>query len=297
MSLQQFPNPALNHLKVGSFAEYQSLLIVDRELYLLMQDVEKAILYQEQGKNNFQVNGYCHVCNSESYFLVNYNHGYEVDGFKFPNWRESLFCPQCSLNNRMRSILHIFDLECNPQKNVSIYLTEQVTPLYQYIKQRFPLTTGSEYLGNDIAPGSLNAQGIRNESLTNLSFDNYQFDFLLSFDVFEHIPHYQKAFSECFRVLKTGGKMIFSVPFCKWSETNIIRAKVGDDGKIIHLKEPVYHGDPLNKDGILCFQDFGWEMLNELREVGFQEVTAIIYGSRFYGYLGGGHIAFIARKM
>jgi len=291
-----FPLPVLQYLKISSFEEYNKIQKIDSSLYLLMQDLEAAILYEQQGKSNFSIYGHCFVCNCESSFLVDYRHSHKINGNQIPNWRERLVCPQCGLNNRMRAIIHIFKKECNPQSTAKIYLTEQVTPLYKYIKQQFQLTIGSEYLGNNLAQGFVDDRGIRNESLTSLSFKEGQFDFLLSFDVLEHIPEYKKAFSECFRVLKPEGKMVFTVPFAKRSEKNIIRAIINETGEVTHIKNPVYHGDPLNKKGILCYQDFGWEMLEELQEVGFNKVQAIIYGSRFYGYLGGGHIAFIASK-
>lgn len=288
--------PKLESICVHSYQEYKQLETVDNQIYLSVQKTQQKLLQEARDSKSFQFKGYCKVCDRSSEFLVDYRHSHQVDGVNIPNWRERLVCPTCSLNNRMRSAIHLFLEECQPQKNSKIYLTEQVTPLYDYFKQNFSNVTGSEYLEEKIPYGSLTENGIRNESLTGLTFNDGEFDFILSFDVLEHIPDYNQAFAECYRVLNKNGKMLFTVPFCKWSELNIIRAKIDDTGKIVHLEEPVYHGDPLNDEGILCFQDFGWEILKELKEVGFNNVKAIVYGSSFYGYLGGGHIAFIAEK-
>lgn len=288
--------PNLESICVHSYQEYKRLETVDNQIYLSVQKTQQKLLKEAQDSSSFKFRGYCKVCDHPSDFLVDYRHSHQVNGVNVPNWRERLVCPTCSLNNRMRSAIHLFLEECQPQKNSEIYLTEQVTPLYHYFKKNFPNATGSEYLEAKIPYGSLTEDGIRNESLIGLTFDDGEFDFILSFDVLEHIPDYKKAFAECYRVLNQNGKMLFTVPFCKWSERNIIRAKIDDTGKIVHLEEPVYHGDPLNDEGILCFQDFGWEMLQELKVVGFSNVKAVIYGSSFYGYLGGGHIAFIAEK-
>jgi SAM-dependent methyltransferase len=46
----------------------------------------------------------------------------------------------------------------------------------------------------------------------SLSFKDNFFDLIVSFDVFEHIPNDKLAVKECYRVLKPGGKLIFSVP-------------------------------------------------------------------------------------
>ncbi|ELS05436.1 methylase involved in ubiquinone/menaquinone biosynthesis [Xenococcus sp. PCC 7305] len=288
--------PHLSYLKAKSFDEYQRLRSVSRELYILMQDIEQAILYNHQDQDHVELNGYCHVCDSFSHFKIDCSRGRNVNDLKIPNWREGLACVKCRLNNRKRGSLHIFFRECSPSQESKIYLTEQKSPLYKHVAQKFPLTCGSEYLGEKIAYGTMTKDGIRNESLTGLSFENNKFDYILSFDVLEHIPNYIQAFKECLRVLKPKGKLVFSVPFNINSPSNIIRAKVDHEGNIIHLKPAQYHGDPMSKDGVLCFQDFGWQMLDEIREVGFSCVEAIIYRSRFYGYLGNSHTVFVAQK-
>jgi len=155
---------------------------------------------------------------------------------------------------------------------------------------------GSEYLGSSIPFGQSNTDGLRNENLTHLSFPDSVFDAVLSFDVIEHIPDYPRAFAECARVLKPGGKMLLSVPFDVSSQRNQIRARVHDDGRIEHILSPEYHGDPLNAAGCLCFQHFGWEMLDEIKRAGFPSVSAIAYYSRDYGYIGGEQIQFLAEK-
>jgi Methyltransferase domain len=287
----------LQLLRIHSFQEYCQLRPVEDKLLNISQNIENEILEQSKNQDCFEVDGYCKICNASSSFLVDYLYCNEVNNVKIPNWRERVICLSCQLNNRMRAAIHILLQESNPSPEAKIYLTEQVTPLYHYIKHKFPNTVGSEYFGQDIAPGFVQENNIRHESLTNLSFKDGEFDFILSFDVFEHIPNYQQAFSECYRVLNSTGRMIFTVPFIKNYADNSIRAKVVDDnGNIIHIQQPQYHGDPVNEGGILCFQDFGWQMLDELRALGFQDAAALIYWSDCFGYFGGTQIAFIAIK-
>ncbi len=288
--------PKLEFLQIFSYQEYKSLESIANQIYCSVQNTQKKLLEEAQDKDSFSFQGYCRVCNISTQFLVDYRYSHQVQGKKVPNWRERLSCPNCRLNNRMRATIHLFLEECNPIKNSYIYLTEQVTPLYKYFKNNFSNVIGSEYLGNQISYGSVLENGIRNESLTELSFEDGKFDFILSFDVLEHIPDYQKAFAECYRVLNSNGKMLFTVPFRQRSEKNLIRAKLDSQGNLVHVEKPVYHGDPINNKGILCFQEFGWQILDELKDVGFDEVKAIIYGSGFYGYLGGGNIIFVAQK-
>ena len=286
----------LQLLRIHSFQEYCQLQSVENELLNTSKNIENKIIEEAYNKNSFPIEGYCKICNASSSFLVDYLYCNEVNNVKIPNWRERIICLSCKLNNRMRAAIHILLQELQPSPEAKIYLTEEVTPLYHYIKQKFPNTVGSEYFGKDVAPGLIQDNDIRHESLTNLSFKDGEFDFILSFDVFEHIPNYQQAFSECYRVLNSTGKMIFTVPFINNYADNSIRAKVDDNGNIIHIQQPQYHGDPVNEGAILCFQDFGWQMLDELRALGFQDAAALIYWSDYFGYLGGAQIAFIAIK-
>ena len=88
--------------------------------------------------------------------------------------------------------------------------------------------------------------------------------------------------------------MLWSVPFDRNSEQNIIRARLREDGTVEHLLEPEYHGDPVNQEGCLCYYHFGWQMLEQVREVGFRDAYAVLFWSREFGYLGGEQLLFVA---
>jgi hypothetical protein len=59
-----------------------------------------------------------------------------------------------------------------------------------------------------------------------------------------------------------------TVPFGLNDRTTLIRARVDHTGSIEHLLPPVFHNDPLSLGGILCFQVFGWDLLDLLRDLG-----------------------------
>jgi len=286
--------PPLNITAISSYEEYNSYIKKNQKKYLLINSFERSLIPKKA--NNFLFEGYCYVCKTYVNFLVDFKNAYKVDDILVPNWRETLICPKCGLNNRMRAAIDIFCRKFSPKKNSNIFITEQTTILYKEIKKMFPGIQGSEYLGDSIALGSHNNQGIRNEDLTQLSFDNDKFDYILSFDVFEHIPNYKKALKECYRCLRPGGVLFFSVPFITTSIKNRIRAVLSEEGKIIHLLPPEYHGDPLRPEGCLCFYHFGWELLDEIRALGFEDVKALLYWSIELGYLGGEQIIFAAKK-
>jgi SAM-dependent methyltransferase len=228
--------------------------------------------------------------------LSSWKYAYEVDGHLQVNWREHLLCPLCHLNNRRRASIHLLTDIVHATKRSHIYATEQWSPLYRHLRKCFPLLEGSEYLGEAVPIGYINSAGIRNEDLTRLSFRDETFDAILSFEVLEHIPEYCRAFAECARILKPSGKMLFSVPFDTRAARNRIRARVRTDGTIEHRLPPEYHGHPKKSTGSLCFQHFGWDMLQQMSEAGFFSVSALCYYSREYGYLGGEQIQFLAEK-
>ena len=280
--------------KVGSFDEYKDYASSMIEEYENRLRIEKSIAADRQ---EFQVGGFCQVCRVAVDFHVDLQFGYQgQNGRMTPNWRERLTCQYCGLNNRMRASLHIFDEICNPDKKSAIYITEQTTPVYERLRADFVNVAGSEYLGKDILPGRKSLLGIRNESLTNLTFADDSFDYLLCFDVLEHIPDFEKALTECFRVLKPGGRFIFSVPFDLNSPENIVRASLDHSGDVRHILPAEYHGDPLSNKGCLCFYHFGWELLDCIRAKGFGRAECLFYWSQKYGYLGGDQFIFMAQK-
>lgn len=211
------------------------------------------------------------------------------------NWRERVMCPVTNLNNRLRACVHLLDVELAPYEDDRIFISEQVTPLYQFLKPKYRNLLGSEFLGFDKVSGSVNEHGVRHEDMTALSFETDSLDYILSFDCLEHFPSFEDAFKECSRVLRPGGKMMWSVPFVKTNSKNTIRAKIVD-GVVEHLLPPEYHGDPVNTAGCLCFTHFGWEMLDQVRSSGFKDAYAVPYGSREFGYLGTGSLVFFASK-
>jgi ubiquinone/menaquinone biosynthesis C-methylase UbiE/Tfp pilus assembly protein PilF len=244
----------------------------------------------------FTIPGHCYLCQRDVEFKVDFRYAYAVDGVRVPNWREHLVCPSCGLNNRLRASIQFFEQVFLPKKDAAIYITEQCTPMYDLLKRHYTNTIGSEYLGDAVPFGIQNKNGTRNESLTQLTFDDKRFDFVIAFEVFEHIPDFTRAMKECHRVLKDDGKLIFTVPFVRQAEGNIVRALVHDDGSVEHFLPAEYHGDPVNGEGCLAYYHFGWEMFDQLRDAGFDDVAAYSVWSDALGNLGDEQLMFVAVK-
>jgi SAM-dependent methyltransferase len=213
-------------------------------------------------------------------------------GERIPNFRERLVCKKCNLNNRLRATYHLLGKLFPDLDSKKVYITEEITPFYDLLKNKIRHLVGSEYFeGNSdrkvFVPQI--CREIRNEDLTKLTFPENEFDLVISLEVLEHIPDYKKALVELYRTMKPGGYLVFSVPFLENCEKTLVRARV-ENGVVEHLLPPEYHGDPVAEKNCLCFYHFGWDIFETLREIGFSESGAYAFRSIQYGYLGGGMI-------
>jgi hypothetical protein len=283
--------PRLELACIPSFEEYRNHTARMVELNGHRRALERGLI---SGDTSFETPGFCAVCEVWTRFVTNFDYGWEVDGRRWPNWREQMACPSCNLNNRMRASVQILREQLRPVPEAAIYMTERTTRLFGRVAGQYANVVGSEFLGDGTPRGRTNAAGIRCEDLTGLTFADGRFDYVLCFEVFEHVPDYARAFRECARILRPSGRLLMTVPFHK-GEHNTLRARIGPDGEVEHLLPPEYHGDPLKSEGTLCFQYFGWEMLDQLRRAGFKDAAAYLYWSRELGYLGDGEqVQFIA---
>jgi SAM-dependent methyltransferase/predicted O-methyltransferase YrrM len=285
--------PALEWTRLESAEDYLRLVA---QTGTEAQALDKS-LAAEHPEGTFHVPGFCWVDSLPVAFEVDYLYALEEDGKPAINWRERMVCPICRLNNRQRAALHVAFEALGVRTDSRVYITEQVTSLHSWLRSRVPALVGSEFLGPELAPGHVNARGIRHEDLTALSFASGSLDAILSFDVLEHIPDFRKALVECHRALARGGTMLFSVPFLENHPQTRTRAHFDAGGTLVHDLSPIHHGDPVKPgEGVLCFHEFGWDILDHLRAAGFSDACVIAFRDPGFGYLGGIPLLFAAWK-
>jgi SAM-dependent methyltransferase len=107
----------------------------------------------------------------------------------------------------------------------------------------------------------------------------------VSLDVLEHVFSYEAALREMLRVLKSGGVAIITVPF-NWGQPKTVRRAQVDGGGVRHLLPPIYHSDPVNKDGALLVFDYGWDLLGVMYAIGWQDVHFTHVWSESRKYFG-----------
>lgn len=243
-------------------------------------------------KVEFTVPGYSYTAQKQVNFVVDYQHAL---GDGLINWRERVCCPETHHNNRMRAAFQLFDIEMAPYPDIYLCVIGQAGPVYKHFASRYEYTIGCDYFGGAAPRGQPDSSGIRFEDADNLSFLDGTFDAIVSLDVFQYLPQPERAFRECARILKPGGKMMFSSQFNCDARRNVTFADV-QDGEIRHIHTPVYHDYPLSSEGVLFCQDFGWEVLDQMRMAGFSDAYAICYQSAEMGYLGDEQFLFFAVK-
>lgn len=219
--------------------------------------------------------GFCVGCGRDVSFRVTHEPPAKMDGWR--NLLEGMIC-DCGLNGRMRSALLAWQNLRTTETFRTSLIFEKVTPLFRLMSAIDPSLMGCEYLGADKVAGAAYAWGgqdVRHESIEALSCADGSLDLMMHFDVLEHVPDLARALEECWRVLRPGGSMLFTLPFYPGLEKHRVRA-VLTDGEVHHLLPPAYHGNPVG-DGALVFIHPGWQLLDDLQQAGFAVSAALVF--------------------
>ncbi len=255
-----------------------------------------------QSRHPFDIKAWCAACNAVTTMQISWHHcGTNSMGSVHPAWTETCVCSRCGLNSRMRALIEFLVAKLTVPQGAHFYMAEQITASFKVVEALFGKVTGSEYLGPAYKPGEIAADfkhhaKIRNEDLNQLSFSDGAFDVVITQDVFEHVPDYRKTFSESARVLKHGGALVFTIPFFYDLSQTRIRATMDAQGNVQHIHPPEFHGNPVSNDGSLCFQNFGWDVLDALQAAGFSQSKAHMYWGPWAGHLGFPFFVFHAQK-
>ena len=260
--------------RIGSHAEYQSHRAESRDL---PGERQRSFRAGQEVAGLIQTDGFCFPCRAWRTFTTPAGSAH-AGRPSVPNWREGLRCPDCGLNSRMRASVHLLADCLKAKRGSRLYVTENVTPLYRWLKARYPRTVGSEFLRDGTGPGNTNPAGIRHEDMTCLSFANGSLDHIVCLEVLEHVPDFRRALWECARALSPNGSLLLTAPFHR-GERHLVRARLRDDGTIEHIEPPEYHGDPIDPEGCLCFYHFGWDLLDDFRAAGFREAASAVFWS------------------
>lgn len=130
-----------------------------------------------------------------------------------------------------------------------------------------PGLSSSDY-HDPAAPGVFDPSA-RHEDLTRLSYPDAAFDLVLTSETLEHVPDLHAALAEIRRVLRPGGRHLFTVPLLPGVPRTFPRARLAPDGTIETLHPPLLH-HPGGDHGYPVFHEFGADLPDLLRAAGFE---------------------------
>jgi SAM-dependent methyltransferase len=115
-----------------------------------------------------------------------------------------------------------------------------------------------------------------------LSYIDGSFDLCTSTEVFEHVPDDRAGLRELHRVLRPGGRLLFTVPL---DRTETLERARRDGSRVEYLLPPTYHGDRLNGPGsVLVYRDYGRDIVDRVRASGFEDVVLWTPPRDFHGH-------------
>jgi hypothetical protein len=196
------------------------------------------------GRFNF---GKCPICERRTIFL------------KTGPWlRDQYICAFCGSIPRQRAIIRVLETLFPGYQKMEIHECSPGGPSSKKLQRLCKKYIPSHYY-QDVPLGECK-DGIRCENLEKMTFDDNSFDLVITQDVFEHVLNPGKAFAEISRILKAGGAHIFTVPFYYWQKT-VVRTVDSPKG-IMFIKEKLYHGNPIDKNGSLVVTDWGEDLVD-----------------------------------
>jgi SAM-dependent methyltransferase len=175
--------------------------------------------------------------------------------------RRCLRCLSTPLHRAMGLVVAREDL--GPE--AAVYELSSRGALCRWLRKTFSRVTTSEYF-DDVPPGA-SRDGVVCQDVQRLTFPDAIFDLVTSTEVFEHVPDDARAFREVRRVLRPGGRLVFTVPLNDAPGT-LERARF-EDGRLRHLVAPEYHDDRLRgRRRVLAFRTYGRDLLARLGAAG-----------------------------
>jgi SAM-dependent methyltransferase len=182
-------------------------------------------------------------------------------------FRDHLICQSCPGGSipRERAIMRVMRELAPDWKQRSIHEGSPSSRGASVILARDCVDYAPTQFYPDVPRGTYR-DGVRCEDLERQTFDDESFDLVITQDVMEHIFHPDRACREIWRTLKPGGLYLHTTPIYKDRVTTERRASIGTDGKVVHLAEPEYHGNPIDPKGSLVTFHYGYDLADLIAE-------------------------------
>lgn len=224
--------------------------MIKRKLIILLDFIIGLIL---PDNFYFSTKGYCPCCDKDVVFRAR------------NSWlRDSFLCTNCTSIPRERAIMLIIERELNNWREMKIHESSPGNKGASLkLKENCKGYIASQYFPSEVF--GTNVGEFRNEDLENQTFEEETFDLVVTQDVMEHVYDPAKAFKEIARTLKRDGFFIFTTPLVNKFRPSEIWAKKGESGKPIFMKEPEYHGNPVDPEGSPVTMHWGYDIVDFIK--------------------------------
>lgn len=203
--------------------------------------------------------GFCNLCRQRTLFLCD---------VAADRWIRR--CCRCRSTPKYRAIVRVIEAETAQTlghyvRTRRLYELSTTSPVFRKLRGN-PNYEASGYF-SDKPFGRKVTPYYWNQDLQNLTFSSESFDVVISSETMEHVRQPWQAFFEVHRVLKTGGFYVFTIPF---RADRLTRPRVDtSSGEDVFLLDKIYHHDPYRPEGSLVYTDFGADLPDLLRPIGF----------------------------
>jgi SAM-dependent methyltransferase len=227
--------------------------------------------------------GFCPICQRPARFVA-----------RLSWFRDHYFCDGCGSLPRQRAITQVIDELVPSWRDLEVYEASPSGPASDRLQRECPKYLAS-YCYEGVARGSLH-RGFRCEDLEALTFPDASFDLVVTQEVFEHVFDYRRAFREVMRTLRPGGAHIFTTPKYKGLRKSQDRA-LRRDGRVVHLCEPEYHGNPIDTSGSLVTVHYGDDIAEIIWHATRCPTTAYVIRDERTGTIAEFMDVFVTRKI
>jgi len=189
-------------------------------------------------------------------------------------------CARCGASAVTQSLVATLRAEVPALASAAVYEMSAQGPLVAFLRRHCAALTTSELL-DDVAPGD-SRDGVLCQNVERLTFADASFDLCTSSEVFEHVEDDAAGFREVHRVLRPGGRFVFSVPLHDAAQTQERFAV--RDGERIAVQPLAYHADRYRGATILVQRDYGRDLVQRLHAAGFADARIVLPPQRVFGH-------------
>ncbi|QLY78760.1 glycosyltransferase [Clostridium intestinale] len=182
---------------------------IKKELELSYKNTIEKIMSE-----NYKKNYICPICGKEieQFLPYRYKEHYTDSVYKFNiigSDMRNFSCPECYSHDRVRHIVMYFNKLNIWNKNITKKDILHIAP-EKVLRDIILKLEPNNYVCGDLYPID---NSILKIDITNISFRDNYFDFIICNHVLEHIEDDLKAMKELYRVLKKGGYAVLQTPY------------------------------------------------------------------------------------